>query len=206
MSKKVSIKEINSALKGIKDIPNTIKIHFGTEDTGFDAEFNMNLTLTEKILLVKMVINGCFINGEYQPEYKHIAKVYAILNVMSNISLPTSDKGINLSVLHDWDTKFDFLSVLRTNIGKYVYDIERVIDEKIEYLKNKSKSDVFFETLNKLANQYGEKLKDLNVQDVMDTFNHIKDMDEGKFTTVIVENAKANKKDNITKLDEVKAK
>ena len=220
MSKKVSIKEIKDFLSAtdIYDVPISLTIG----DKSISIVFKPYLSLSEESDFVNETVSYAFDkNGEYNSEFTDIAFTSMVLKYLSNMTLPTikSNKNrVNLDVVKEWDNSIHFIDKIKsistdTLIGKdfveYIKHLEGIAYSKINYLKNQSKSDVLFETLNKLANQYGDKLKDVNIKDVTDVFNKVKGMDESKFVTAIVDKAKEDKKenkDNITKLNEVKAK
>ncbi len=220
MSKKVSIKEVKDFLSAtdIYDVPISLTIG----DKSISIVFKPYLSLSEESDFVNETVSYVFDkNGEYNPEFTDIAFASMVLKYLSNMTLPTikSNKDrVNLDVIKEWDNSIHFIDKIKsismdTLIGKdfveYIKHLEDVAYSKINYLKSQSKSDVLFETLNKLANQYGDKLKDINIKDVTDVFNKVKNMDESKFVTAIVDKAKEDKKeskDNITKLNEVKTK
>jgi hypothetical protein len=216
MSKKILMKDIKNALKDIKDEP--VKICYGENDSAIEVEFKRNLNLTDEMFLINMATMGSFIGNEYAPEYKHLAFVQAILSVMSNISLPVKDNQIDWHTLNEWDKKLDFIGGLYENsdICSYINYLDNVIQDKINYIKSKSKADdvlitlkELFDNLIELSNKYAEKLDGIDIKKTMQTFNTINNMDEGKFVTAIVDKAKEDKKeskDNITKLNEVKTK
>ena len=138
------------------------------------------------------------------------------------MTLPTlkSNKNrVNLNVVKDWDNLINFTDVIKKSLTekslgqdfiKYIEYLKEITDSEIEYLRNKSKSDILFEALTKLAYKYEDKFKDVNVKDVMDTMNVVKNYDENKFVGAIVDKAKmdekAKNKDNVIEMKEVKDK
>lgn len=221
MSKKVSIKSMNDFLS-VADVYE-IPIDFTSKDKSISIVFKPYLSLSEESDFVDEMVSYVFDkNGEYHSEFIDIAFTSMVLKYLSNMTLPTlkSNKDrVNLNVVKNWNNSINFVDSIKnipigTFIGKsfveYIKYLEKITDSKIEYLKNKSKSDVLFETLTKLSYKYEDKFKDVNVNDLMNDFNYVKGMDESKFAGAIVDKIKTDEKnkskDNVIEMKEVKDK
>ena len=226
MSKKVSIKEMKNFANeaDISDIPMT----FSLGESKLNITFRPYLFLFEESDFVDDAVSYVFKDSEYHPEMTDIAFTAMVLKYMSNITMPTTklDKNkLDINIIKNWDNNIHFIKKIYSldtsnsiaeNFVEYIKYLENVVDLKIKYLRNKSKSDILFETITNLVNEYKNKIKDTDVEKVIkdssDVFNKVKSMDESKFVNAIIENtkenekSKVNNKDNITSIDEVKTK
>lgn len=217
MSKKVSIKEVREFINETDTYEVPISLSIG--DKNLSIVFKPYLSLSEESDFVNEVISYVFDkNGNYNPEFLDIAFTSMILKYLSNITLPTlkSDKDrVNIDVVKEWNNSINFLDRINSiktdefigqNFKKYIAYLRSITNEKITYLCGKSKLDELFETLTNVVNQYGDKFKDLNIKDVTDVFDKVKNMDESKFVDAIVGKTEVNgkMKDNVTKIEEIK--
>jgi hypothetical protein len=217
MSKKVSIKEVREFINETDTYEVPISLSIG--DKNLSIVFKPYLSLSEESDFVNEVISYVFDkNGNYNPEFLDIAFTSMILKYLSNITLPTlkSDKDrVNIDVVKEWNNSINFLDRINSiktdefigqNFKKYISYLRSITNEKITYLCGKSKLDALFETLTNVVNQYGDKFKDLNIKDVTDVFDKVKNMDESKFVDAIVGKTEVNgkMKDNVTKIEEIK--
>lgn len=230
MSKKVSLKEMKDFINEIDEYELPIVLRVG--DKTLPVIFHPYLSLCEETDFVNDVVSYVFDkSGNYNSENIDIAFTAMILKYLSNVTLPTTkDKNtINLSIIKDWDNRYHFIDNINSipseeSIGdkfkKYIKYLKSITNSKIDYIKNKSKSDVLFDELITFVRNLEEKTKNVNLSKLMneanDAFNKVKGMDEGKFVTAIVDNAKKESnsktnetdkaKDNITKIEDVKTK
>jgi hypothetical protein len=224
---KISVGNVNQIIKNSKQ-EDKVAITVPAKDKTYDIEFKTHLTLHDEELFVKRVVGFSFeqTTGEYLSAFNELGKYVAVLQYMTNVDIPTfKDKKtidcektkefvdvIDLKEkIHEWFILADGTPEQR--LGEYIYELFNMADNEVEFIKqqkiHKSSMDNFFDGLTNVVEQYGDKLNGLDINNVLDVFNKVKNMDESKFVTAIVDKAKEYKKeskDNITKLNEVKTK
>ena len=224
---KISVSNVNQIIKNSKQA-DKVTITIPVKDKTYNIEFKNRLTLNEEESFVNRVLGFSFeqTTGEYLPEYNQLGKYIAVLQYMTNVEIPTLEDKSTIDCekakefidtiglkekIHEWF--IDFGGTSEGRLGEYIYSLFNMADNKVDFIKekqfHKSSMDSFFDELTNVVNEYGDKLKDINIKDVTDVFNKVKNMDESKFVTAIVDKAKEDKKeskDNITKLNEVKTK
>lgn len=223
---KISVGNINQIIKNSKRT-GKVTIAIPIKDKTYNIEFKNRLTLEEEELFVRRVIGFSFeqTTGEYLPSFCELGKYIAVLQYMTNVDIPTLEDKNTI----DCEKAKEFIDIIglkqqiynwfrepnetsEGRLGEYIYNLFNMADDKIEFIKqqyiHKSSMDNFFDELTNVVEQYGDKLKDLNIKDVTDMFNKVKSMDESKFVGAIVDKSKEDEKknkDNITKLSEAKS-
>lgn len=205
MSKKVLISDIKRAVKINGN--DKISIRFGSGDNVIEAEFKKRLTLSERSIFVNMVVAANFIgkDGQYTPQYFHIAFVQAMLQLMSNISLPEiKDEngkyiGVDLEKLQEWDNVFDFCETVRdTNEFRYYLvelyeDCENLVEFKKQSILKHSKVDDLVDKISEVISNYKNQLDGVDVNKVLKNIQSMNNIDEKKIVHAIAEEKKVSK-------------
>lgn len=209
MSNKVSIKEIKDVVKSIDN--KSVEFTFGKSDKTITIEFKSHLSLTDELLFVQRVINGVFIGTEYHNEYKNIVFLSVFLDMTSNLSLPYSgtkdNRVIDLATLKDWDNVFHFkdtINAFYTSFGNvseeistedqrefayYVDYLERLVNDKIDYIREKnlkkSKFDDLIDEIHNFVEKMDNKLDGIDVKEITDLMGKLNKIDDGKIIDIL---------------------
>lgn len=153
------------------------------------VEIKTHLNSDDYASCVHMIVDCCFINGEYKPEFKEIAKRYAYLKYFTDIDLTgqTPDELYH-STQSDW---YDKIYSAIANLSVF-YDIENAVDELTEYRLSlrKSSFDILCDTLSEILQENNMS----NLADVKEVLKEVNRVDKNKFVSAVMNKHKNKKK------------
>lgn len=104
---------------------------------------------------VHTIADSCFVDGEYRPEYKEIAKRYAVLKYLTDIDLGE----IEVNEIFELSQASWYLDI-ENACAKYTayYDIQKAADELIDYRirTHQTNFDDLCDTLKEFAEKMGD--------------------------------------------------
>lgn len=191
--KNVSAKLINSYCKERK-FENVI-LNYVSKDSEFSVSINPYLTLDEISTFVDRVVNHCFIDDNYYPEYKDAIFKITFMQMCTNIPVPTEEENINIQASIDIMDKFNLIENAKSKfseVDRLINKLEQNIEEKIKFVINQ-----------KLSQERSKLVEAISVMDsytkIMEkTFDGVNINELLKSTTVI-----SNKLQNIPEKDVV---
>lgn len=135
-----------------------------------------SITTDDFATAVHTIADSCFVDGEYRPEYKEIAKRYAVLKYLTDIDLGEIEvHEIFTQSQAQWYLDIETACANHTAF----YDIQKAADELIEYRirTRKTAFDELCDTLKAFAEKMGDtsslediatKLRNLDDKAVVD--------------------------------------
>ena len=114
-----------------------------------------SITTNDFVTAVHTIADSCFVDGEYRPEYKEIAKRYAVLKYLTDIDLGDAEVSEVFEL-----TQADWYLEIENACAKYAayYDIQKAADELIEYRirTRQTKFDDLCDVLKEFADKMGD--------------------------------------------------
>ena len=114
-----------------------------------------SITTNDFVTAVHTIADSCFVDGEYRPEYKEIAKRYAVLKYLTDIDLGDAEVSEVFEL-----TQADWYLEIENACAKYAayYDIQKAADEVIEYRirTRQTKFDDLCDVLKQFADKMGD--------------------------------------------------
>lgn len=122
----------------------------------------------------------------YYPEFIDIAKKASIINYFSNFKLPKdiNETWLILNYTNIYDNVYE---VAKQSIEK----IYKIVDEEIETKRNhliyKGDLDLLTTKVAMLIDNFGEKFKDINIEDAVSVFKKLPALSENEVIKVILD-------------------
>lgn len=138
---------------------------------------------------VHLIVDSCFIKGEYKPEFKEIAKRYAYIKYFTDIEIneETADSIYYYSQA-DW---FDEIYKVISNLSVFV-DIEDAVERMIEYKLSlrKTSFDILCDSVSNILNTDNTK----DIADIKSILDGINQVDKGKFIAAVLKKDRKRQK------------
>ena len=130
-----------------------------------------SISTNDFVTAVHTIADSCFVDGEYRPEYKEIAKRYAVLKYLTDIEL--GDAEVN-EIFEQ--TQAQWYLDIENACAKYaIYcDIEKAADELIEYRIRTRQTN--FDDLCDTLKEFAEKMGDTkSLEDIAERLSNLDD-------------------------------
>ena len=130
-----------------------------------------SITTNDFVTAVHTIADSCFVDGEYRPEYKEIAKRYAVLKYLTDIDLGDTEVSEVFEL-----TQADWYLEIENACAKYAayYDIQKAADEVIEYRIRTRQTK--FDDLCDVLKEFADKVTDMkSLEEIADKLKNLDD-------------------------------
>ena len=130
-----------------------------------------SITTNDFATAVHTIADSCFVDGEYRPEYKEIAKRYAVLKYLTDIDLGDAEVSEVFELTQaDW---YLDLETAVANHGTYL-EVQKAADELIEYRIRTRQTK--FDDLCDVLKQFADKATDMkSLEEIADKLKNLDD-------------------------------
>lgn len=232
---KISIGNINQIIKNTKEDIVKWDVKCKDKTYTIEFKKHLSIEDESKFIERVVGFSFNKVNNEFLPQYNELGKYVAILQFMTNVEIPTiNESEIDIDKCKEFIEVIKLKSTLdnwykcqdteQSALEDYIINLCVLADEKVEYIKNQnmnvSKLDGLFDELTNFVKELEEKTKDVDLKQTLkqasDVFTKVNSMNKSGYVKAIVDNAKKESKnktkktdetkDNITKIEDVKAK
>lgn len=178
--KKLTINKSNSIIKTLSSDTQFSKV-INIDGEELTLEVRTDLKIQERSNIVDFVANGVYTQQGYAPEYRDLLFAWKIIDVMTNLTAPTTkDKSIDYIKMQKWINDSSLMQEIvsiDSKVADLVVDLKNLIDAKIEFQKqliiHSSRSDelvdsvtILLENMSEVASVISDKIQNLNVNDI----------------------------------------
>ena len=190
---KISVGDLEKAVKD-----NYVPIK-NVEWRGIDIDIKNTLSLEEMLAFVKNIVAACF-DAEhivYHPEMKDFAVRAVLIELYTNISLPS-----NVGRIYDIVYCSDLADVVYSFINQKQFEVMmNAVDDEIDYIANSNveaitkQVNALSDTIEKLGEKFKGMFDGVDPEDIKKTLAAIGEggIDEGKLMDAYLVKAKAEK-------------
>lgn len=161
---------------------------------GLEVEIKKTLSFEEMVTFVNAVVNNCTADGSYYPEAKDFAIENCIIELYTNITLP-SNSAKRYGIIHT----SGIVDVILENINKKQFtQIVNSINEKIETILRynsdviTSRMNEIYSTINDIGDKLGSAMGDISPEEFskfIKAFDGLS-VDEDKIVNAVIESNK----------------
>lgn len=130
-----------------------------------------SITTNDFATAVRTIADSCFVDGDYRPEFKEVAKRYVVLKYFTDIDLGETavDEIFELSQA-DW---YLDIETAVANHGTYL-EVQKAADELIEYRIRTRQTK--FDDLCDVLKQFADKVADMkSLEEIADRLKNLDD-------------------------------
>lgn len=136
---KITVDQMNAVYNLYSD--NTYDIKINTLEKPFTIQFKLLEELYLVSAFIDKVVDSCFLNGEFKPEYVEPLFLVTMLQMMSNVEIPkfTDDDGseyTDIGLVYKWMQKMDLMNaIMSSDVSYYVRNLREMVDIKIDDMR-----------------------------------------------------------------------